>query len=454
MISRDKGCGHLNEKLVVNQESKNEEIAYVMGYFTETPLNEGNEFSLHLAYSYDGLNWIPLNNNKPILDPQIGERGLRDPFVYKKQDGSFVILATNMWNSEYIMCYDSPDLITFENGRLLQLNSEGMHSWAPEVFFDKKINKYGIFWSGNTDDRNRIYVNYTEDFVTVSDPIIYFDPGYNVIDAAIEEHEGSFYMYFKDERTPDEAPTDGKRMKGTYSASLEPRSFDHNQYTRPIGEPMIEASIIIKKYEENKWYLYGDCYYPVNGRMFVWETEDLARGEWTPLNRRDYNPPLNAKHGSVTRITKKELDRLLHHWGDKPQWNRLKSYNSPDCYVRHEKSFAQIAHYPFDSYKSSQWIIVPGLADKAGISFESLQNRGHFLRNVNYALQLARNDESDDFKAEETFIPTQGLSDSSWSSFRSFRYPDKFITLDGIYLRVSDVNDDIDKQLATFQISW
>ncbi|MCM3724885.1 glycoside hydrolase family 43 protein [Neobacillus cucumis] len=432
---------------------ENEEAAYVMGYFTETPLNEGNEFALHLAYSYDGLNWIPLNNNHPVLVPTIGEKGLRDPFIYKKQDGSFIVLATNMWNSEYIMCYDSADLTTFENSRLLRLNTDGMHAWAPEVFFDKELGKYGIFWSGNT-DRNRIYVNYTEDFVTISEPILYFDPGYNVIDAAIEEHDGKYYMYFKDERTPAEAPLSGKRMKGAYSSSLEPRSFDLNEYTQPIGEPMIEASIVIKKYGANKWFLYGDCYYPVNGRMFVWETDDLSRGNWTPLDRRDYNPPLNAKHGSVVRVTKSELERLLDYWGSKPLWNRIKSYSSPDCYVRHEQTFAQIAHYPFDSYKSSQWLIVPGLADPDGVSFESLQNRGHYLRNVSYALRLERNDGSDDFKNEATFLPVSGLSDSEWTSFQSFQYSDKFIKLDGIYLRVSDINNESDKQFATFNVCW
>lgn len=437
----------------VPQPNKEEETAYVMGYFTESPLNEGNEFSLHLAYSYDGLNWIPFNNNHPVLVPEIGEKGLRDPFVYKKQDGTFVLLATNMWNSEYIMCYDSKDLTAFENGRLLRLNTTGMHAWAPEVFFDKEKGRYGIFWSGNT-DRNRIYVNYTEDFLTVSDPIIYFDPGYNVIDAAIEEHEGKYYMYFKDERTPEEARSEGKRMKGTYSASLEPRSFDFNVYTPPIGEPMIEASIIVKKYGANKWYLYGDCYYPVNGRMFAWETEDLSRGHWTQLDRRDYNPPLNSKHGSVVKITKNELKRLQDVWGTKPVWNRIKSFSSPDCFVRHEQAFARIAHYPFDSYKTSQWLIVPGLADKAGVSFESLQNRGHFLRNVSSALRLERNDGSNGFKAGATFMAVPGLSNPKWYSFRSFQFPDQFIKLDGIYLRVSEINEVSDHPYATFLVCW
>jgi len=37
--------------------------AYVMGYFTESPSGTANNYALHLAYSMDCLNWIPLNQN-------------------------------------------------------------------------------------------------------------------------------------------------------------------------------------------------------------------------------------------------------------------------------------------------------------------------------------------------------------------------------------------------------
>src|SRR5690625_1672236 len=100
-----------------------------MGYFTESPEGYGDNYSLHLAYSLDAKNWIPFNDNLPVLIPEIGEKGMRDPFIYRKQDNTFVVLATNMWNSEYIMCYDSPDLVTFTGGRLLKMNDLGMHTW-------------------------------------------------------------------------------------------------------------------------------------------------------------------------------------------------------------------------------------------------------------------------------------------------------------------------------------
>ncbi|MGW2620271.1 alpha-L-arabinofuranosidase, partial [Streptomyces sp. NPDC001500] len=54
--------------------------AYVMAYFTEsTTMLEAN-YGLHLAVSRDGLQWMPLNQNNPVVTPTEGALGLRDPF--------------------------------------------------------------------------------------------------------------------------------------------------------------------------------------------------------------------------------------------------------------------------------------------------------------------------------------------------------------------------------------
>ncbi len=74
---------------------------YVMGYFKESPDGSQNTFALHLAYSSDGLNWTPLNQNNPVVTPTLGEKGLRDPFILRKQDGTFVVMATNMNGQDF-----------------------------------------------------------------------------------------------------------------------------------------------------------------------------------------------------------------------------------------------------------------------------------------------------------------------------------------------------------------
>lgn len=141
---------------------------WVMCYFTENPHN----YDLHLAYSTDALHWTELNDGDPVAHPTLGYEGLRDPFILKKQDGTFVVMATNMHGTNFtqtspaIHIWDSTDLITFSNYHLVQMNSSNMHAWAPKAFYDSGRGQYAILWSGNT-DRNRIYVNYTTDFINV-----------------------------------------------------------------------------------------------------------------------------------------------------------------------------------------------------------------------------------------------------------------------------------------------
>jgi hypothetical protein len=440
-------------EIIEGKEGEDTLIAFVMGYFTESPNEEGNQFSLHLAYSYDALNWIPLNQNNPVLIPNIGEKGMRDPFIYRKHDGEFVVLATNMWNSEFLICYDTPDLITFKNERLLRMNNTEMHAWAPEVFFDQTRDEYGIIWSGNT-DRNRIYVNYTKEFKEVKDPEVYFDPGFNVIDASIEQYDGTFYLYYKDERDTSDAREDGMRIKGSRSNSLEPRSFDNHIFTDPIGVPKIEAPMIIKKLNENRWYLYGDSYYPINGKFCAWETEDLDSGNWNPISGRNYNTPLNVKHGSIVKIAQMELDSLIEYWGGTPGWNRLKSYSHPDQFIRIKKDTIELTAYPFDPFIESQWRIIPGLADNNGISFESLRYPDHYLTQSNFQLILQKDIGTSQFKEDATFIKVDGLADPSYSSFKSYTYQDRYIRHYEFQLILEKISSNIEKEAATFEICF
>jgi hypothetical protein len=254
-----------------------------------------------------------------------------------------------------------------------------------------------------------------------------------------------YYLYYKNENT-------GK-LFGTRSSSLAPRSFDANTYTGPLGSTTIEAPIVVKKLNENRWFLYGDSYIPVNGEFYASETTNIGSGAWTELNKRNYNQPLNAKHASVVQVTQTELNNLIARWGN-PSWNRLKSYNYPDYYVRHANFAGRIDPYPFDPYRDSQWKLVPGLADASGVSFESVNYPGYYLRHENYALVLEQNDGSASFRADATFYKVNGLADAAWSSFRSYNNPDRYIRHYNYNLRIDPVSTSTDRQDATFKIVY
>src|SRR3954469_7165135 len=395
---------------------------YAMAYFTESPSMAAANYGLHLAVSSDGLNWTPLNQNNPVVTPTLGSKGLRDPFILRKQGGGFVVIATDLngtdWNyqSQYIHVWDSPDLRTFTGYRLLKVHSLATHAWAPEAYWDASRGQYAVVYSAVTGGHNVLMVNYTSDFVTASAPQTFFDPGYDAIDGDFVSVNGVNYLYYKNNTN--------STLLGTRSGSLNPGSF--SVYTSGIGPGRgVEAPQIVKSNTAGTWYMWGDTWSP-NGRFFCWQTTNLAGGAWSLLNDRAYTQPLNSKHPGITPLTSTELSNLTAKWGA-PAWNRLKSYNFPDRYVRHADNVGRIDAYPFDPYQDQLWTLVPGLADPAGVSLRSVNYPDRYLRHYNYAMVLAVGDGTATFKADATFYKTAGLADSSWTSLRSYNFPDRYL---------------------------
>jgi hypothetical protein len=173
------------------------------------------------------------------------------------------------------------------------------------------------------------------------------------------------------------------------------------------------------------------------------------------MNQRDYTPPLNAKHGSIVGITSAEYTALVTRWG-LPNWVRLKSSNLPDRYVRHADRVARLDAYPFDPYQDQLWRMVPGLADAAGVSFESVNYPGNFLRHSDYQIRLDPNDDSVLFRADATFYRVGGLADATWSSFRSYNFPDRYLRHSSYLLRIDPLSASSsvsDRQDATFRVA-
>lgn len=431
--------------------------AYVMGYFTESPNQSEARFALHLAYSYDGLNYVPLNQNNPVVTPTQGEQGLRDPFILRKQDGTFVIIATNMKGldfagnkSKYIHVWDSTDgLRTFSNYRLLQVNnSSTMHAWAPEAFWDAGRGKYAIVWAGNT-DRNRLYVSYTSDFRTVTDYnnlTVFHDPGYNIYDGDMLMYNGMNYFY-----------NANGTIHGWKSSSLNPGSFTNNYVPSlcPSG-CAIEAPTQVQKIGANLFWLWGDSYSPINALFYVYQTNDISTNSWTLMNRRDYEGPPNGKHNTICKVSLAELNNLIAKWGN-PAWQRVKSYNFPDRFIRHTNYVGKIDISVVDPIADSKWKLVPGLADSNGISFQSVSLPNYYLRHSNYNLVLNANDNSALFKADATFYKTAGFANSAWTSFKSYNFPTRYIRHSGYVLRIDPITSGsptVDKEDATFKIFY
>ncbi|WP_327000150.1 glycoside hydrolase family 43 protein [Dactylosporangium sp. NBC_01737] len=425
--------------------------AYVFGYFTESPNFTGANYGLHLAVSQDGLNWTPLNQNNPVVTPTAGTLGLRDPFILRKQDGTFVVLATDLagtdfgQNNQYLHVWDSTDLTAFTGYRRVRMHGLATHTWAPTAFWDAARGQYGIVYSANN-GADVFMVNYTSDFRTVSANQVYFSPGFGVLDGDVVVDGSTFYLYYKN--------LANGLTYGARSSTGAPNSY--TTYTGGLRQgSAMEAPMLVRNNDGAGWRLWGDSFSPVNNDYYAWSTTNVGGGAWTVLNQRDYTPPLNAKHGSIAGISAGEYSALVSRWG-LPAWVRLKSSNYPDRYVRHADNIGRIDAYPFDPYQDQLWRMVPGLAASAGVSFESVNYPGRFLRHSNYAIRLDPNDNTATFRADATFTRTAGLADCAWSSFRSYNFPDRYLRHAGFVLRIDPLGTGSglsDRQDATFRVT-
>ena len=70
--------------------------AYLFVHFVGTESTPKQE-QIYFSVSEDGKSWRILNNGNPVLISDVGEQGVRDPFIIRSADGThFYIIATDL----------------------------------------------------------------------------------------------------------------------------------------------------------------------------------------------------------------------------------------------------------------------------------------------------------------------------------------------------------------------
>ncbi|MGV9276192.1 family 43 glycosylhydrolase [Streptomyces griseosporeus] len=308
---------------------------YLFAYFTGEGTADGEQIRYALSRGNDPLHWRELNGGRPVLTSTTGEKGLRDPFVIRSPEGDrFYLIATDLrmyrdssgsWDhvqrhgSRSVMVWESTDLVHWTGQRLVRVAPDNAgNAWAPEAYWDAGLGAYVVFWASKlyaADDPehtgstyNRMLYATTKDFRTFSEPKVWDDPGYSVIDSTVVAHDGTYYRYTKDERDPGSAGPCSKFITAEKSTSLTSTSYDF--VADCIGSGAMdrgEGPTVFRSNTEEKWYLFIDEY---GGRGYVpFETTDLDSGKWTPSV--NYQLPASPRHGTVLPVTQEEYDRLL-----------------------------------------------------------------------------------------------------------------------------------------------
>ena len=138
-----------------------ETYAYLLTYVVSGDTDETD--SLHIAYSLDGKNYTALYNNQPIRYAGKGTNKMGSPTLFRKADGTYGLIASDNNSSSNILLYDSEDLLTYTNERLIQISDPGIYVRNPSCSFDTSIGAYRINFEGSN---GKSYTTVTKDFVS------------------------------------------------------------------------------------------------------------------------------------------------------------------------------------------------------------------------------------------------------------------------------------------------
>ena len=273
------------------------------------PGTEGVKFLL----SEDGYWWEHLAGGRPLVTPEFENERMRDPFLTRGPAGAFHMVWTWGGTPLGIGYARSDDLVNWSPQKRIPIlpgEPDARNAWAPEIYWDETKQRWLIIWSSTvpgkfpeTDGQvengmnHRIYSMTTPDFETFSEPRLFFDPGYPVIDATLLQRGDRWHIIFKDERRH---PLH-KQLRIAAGPSIE---GPWSGMTEPITGPWTEGPSVVKIGEE--YLIYYDCY---RYRKYFGAVRSLDFTEWEDVSDLMGVPP-RTKHGSFVRITAEEAERL------------------------------------------------------------------------------------------------------------------------------------------------
>lgn len=293
-------------------------VAYLFAYFLG---NAADQERLSYAISTDGYHFQALNGGKAVWQSSVGTGCIRDPYIFKGQDGLWHLLATDMksslgWSSNRnLISAKSTDLVHWFDESLIEIANKYPNmmncdrAWAPQAIWDPEKESYMIYFAARvpgTDDRTIMYYAYSKDLMKLdTTPALLLAPksGHDAIDSDIIYENGKYYMYYKDETT-----------KGIFLATAEHASGPYQEIKKiSEGDLGVEGPNIYKVIGKNEWLLMSDAY--GNGYYVMQKTSDLEN--FTTVSRDAYSFDFTPRHGYVIPINADQYTALTGAFGGK-----------------------------------------------------------------------------------------------------------------------------------------
>lgn len=290
------------------------DTCYLFAYFYHDREAEG----FRLAWSRDGYAFEMLNGGKSLLKPEAGEaKIMRDPCLYRGPDGTWHLVWTTGWTGKTIGYASSKDLVHWSEQKAIPVMAHepaAQNCWAPEIIWDDAKQEYLIFWSttilgrfpetamtNKRPERNhRIYATTTKDFATFTPTRLFYDGGFNVIDANLL-HDGSrWLMFVKNEQL---TPKTEKNIRMITGASAE---GPWGEASPPLtGNYWAEGPTSIKVGDEYRVYF--------DKHML----DAIGLVHWEDVSDK-VSFPAHARHGCIVGVPRAVMEQLLAAWSEAP----------------------------------------------------------------------------------------------------------------------------------------
>ncbi|SFV08427.1 glycoside hydrolase family 43 protein [Pseudoduganella namucuonensis] len=304
---------------------------YLLVHFT-SEVADGEQ--IYFSTSTDGLHWRDLNDSRPVLVSDIGEKGVRDPAIVRSANGDkFYILATDLriesgkgWDaavhrgSTSLIIFESTDLLNWSAPRKVDI-AGGIPgagcAWAPEAIYDDSTGEYIVYWATtsplNGIDKARIYYSTTRDFVSFTPARLYIDrPGKaDIIDTQIVKMDDSAggYKYYRASGDGQITLEGSQKILGEWTTIGDLRSVG-------LTGKQVEGPILYKFNGTDQWALWVDQYAAGKGYLSL-VSSDLSRAEnFRILSPAEYSMGKSKKrHGSILSVSAREYQALQSKWG-------------------------------------------------------------------------------------------------------------------------------------------
>lgn len=281
-----------------------------------TFFRDNGQDGLFLAWSVDGLDWHEIQPpGKSFLVPQVGGRLMRDPCLRRGADGVFHLVWTTGWNDRGIGHASSRDLVHWSPQQEIPVMGHeptARNAWAPELFLDRRRGEFLLFWAstipgrfaaeaGTSEDAydHRMYLTTTRDFRTFTPTRLFYDGGFNVIDATlVQAGRRRFGLVVKDERLKPAR----KNLRIAWGS--DPQG-PFGPASEPFSPSWVEGPSVLRVGRD--WLIYFD-HYTSPHYYGALRSRDLQH--WEDISR-EVHLPKGTRHGTALTVPARVLQALL-----------------------------------------------------------------------------------------------------------------------------------------------